>query len=316
MVSPLEKYDQENESRWEVLLDIPKWEQTDIFWWIKGVVHEAGRDQWGNTTREYNADLFQGIQKKERIIFDELGISTWSWSALEESLRMQLDRNPERFLLVLETLVKYVRDGADSSGRVDFYDQRVSSEKVLRYLDKSLGNGSKWRVINTVSAKAGLEERASQQLTDVAKLLNNNDLTDAWNYAFGRESDAKLAIEKAQNAIEYYATKSGLSKATSSVYGVLLGDIKAHPEKYMSVASQQYAEQDDAVKGMNLDGGLNNMMSNWFWQGLNLIQKTNVMRHKTSDNDGYVIPIEAARQAVLIATLICEMIEKQYFKKK
>lgn len=315
MTSPLEKYNKENESRWEVLSDIPAWEEDRVLNWIKGVTFKEARDEWSNVISKYNPNVLAVIQRKERIIFSDLGILTVTWSMLHGSLLEVLQSNPERLILVLETLVKYVRDNANGQGEVDFFSKRERKSDVLGFLEDILGNGSKWRVVTTPKAKAGLEERTSEELTDVAKSLANNDLTDAWNYAFGRETDAKLAIEKAQNAIEYFATKTGLTKVKTSVYGNLLADIKAHPDKYESAAVVQFAEQDNAHNGTHPDGTLNDMMATWFWNTMNLIQKTNVIRHKNSDNDGYVIPIAVARQAVLMATLLCEFIEKEYFKK-
>lgn len=315
MVSPLEKFDQENEARWEVLNDVPEWEKERVLNWIEGATHERGHDRYGNPTSKYHSSLMLTIQRKERIIFADLGVDISNWYSLKTSLEELLSNNVERLILVLETLVKYVRDNADSSNQVSFFQSKIGKDRALYFLDNILKNGSKWRVVHTSKARAGLEERASEELTDVAKKLVNNDLTEAWNYAFGRETDPKLAIEKAQNAIEYFATKKGLTKASSSVYGVLLGDVKANPKKYESAAVQQFADQDNTLHTENPDGTLNDMMADWFWQTMNLIQKTNVIRHKTSDNDGYVIPIEAARQAVLMATLICEFIENEYFKK-
>lgn len=316
MVSPLEKYDKDNESRWEVLKDLPEWEIDRVMLWVEAVTHVRTYNRFNNAVASYDDTLLPKIQRTERIIFEDLGVDISSWWGLSSSLRKLIETNIEWFILVLETLVKYVRDNSDSSGQVSFSESTISSERALELLDHSLGNGSKWRVVHKEGAKAGLEERASEEMTNIAKNLSNSDLTDAWNYAYGMETDSKLAIEKAQNAIEYYASKYGLTKATSSVYGVMLSDIKVHPDKYESAAVQQFAEQDNALKEEDLlDGTLNNMMSNWFWHTLNLIQKTNVVRHKNGDNDGYVIPIEAARQAVLMATLICEFIEKGYFKK-
>lgn len=315
MVSPLEKYDKDNESRWEVLKDVPEWEIDRVMSWVNGVTHERTYDRYSNAVATYDGTLLTMMQRKERLIFNDLGVDISSWPNLSASLRNLLETNVEWFIIVLETLVKRVRDNADSNGQVSFSKSKIDSEEALNMLDNVLGNGSKWRIVHERGAKAGLEERASEEITDIAKSLANSDLIDAWNYAFGREPDSKLAIEKAQNAIEYFASKYGLTKATSSVYGVVLSDIKAHPDKYESAAVQQFAEQDNALKEENPDGTLNDMMSGWFWHTLNLIQKINVIRHKTGDNDGYVIPIEAARQAVLMATLICEFIKKGYFKK-
>ena len=283
--------------------------------WMEGVLHYSKFNEWGHKVTAFNSTVLPAIQRKERMIFSELEVDTTNWSVFEASLKRLLQSNPERFVLVLETLVKYVRDSADSSGYVLYRDGQRYSKDLLGMLDTFLANGSKWRVVTQKGARAGLAERASEELTEVAKKLSNTDLTDAWNYAYGASTDAKLAIEKAQNAVEYFATKAGLTKSKSSVYGTLLGDIKSHPDKYTSAAFEQFKEQDESHKGQQADGTLNDMMANWFWHTMNLIQKTNVVRHKNSENHEYTIPIEAARQAVLMATLLCEMIEKEYFKK-
>lgn len=315
MTSPLERYDNENEARWEVLQDVPQWEIERIMAWVEGVVHRPQLNEWQRTVSKFNPYLFPAIQRKERIMFSELGVDITSWNRIRAALNQLIQSNPERFILILETLVKYVRDSADSDGKIPFNDIKMRSDELLDLLDSFLANGSRWMVVTEKRVRAGLAERANSELTEVAKKLANTDLTDAWNYAYGTEPDAKLAIEKAQNAIEYFATKAGLTKSKTSVYGTLLADIKNNTSKYKSSAFDQFKEQDESHKGEQPDGTLNDMMANWFWHAMNLIQKTNIVRHKNSENHGYVIPVGAARQAVLMATLLCEMIEKEYFKK-
>jgi len=316
MVSPLSKLQKENESRWDVLVDVPEWEEGRVFAWIKAVTHHGVMGSYGTKSSQYNEQVLQSIQRKKRFMFSEIGLAIDDWYGFEAGLEKLVKSNPERFILVLELLATYVRDNPDQYGNVDFDKSEIKSNLALVYLDNALSNGSKWRVVFEKNAEAGLEERAGEEITRIAQSLANKDLTDAWSYAFGTAPNAKLAIEKAQNAIEYFATKEGLTTTKSGIYGALLGDIKAHPDKYESSAVEQYAEIDNSFKpGDQKDGKLNDMMSHWVWHAMELIQKVNVIRHMHFEKEGYEIPVEAARQAVLMATIVCEFFANGYFKK-
>ena len=312
MASPLEKFKQEHAERWKVLHDIPAWEIEDILHWLKLVFADSN----GLNLRR---NALRAIESRAKLLFsDDLGIPTYTWDSIESALRVLLrEKNYDRFLIFLDCAVLYIRDWAPQSsiGYVQFGDTReVQLSKILRYLDNLLENGSKWKVAPS-GAGVGIVERTNEQLTELAKGLNNEHLTKAWNDAFGIKPEPGKAIEQAQKAIEQAASDAGLTNATSSIFGTLLGDAKAHPDKYTSAATAAYELMDQIGIDPRETHSTNESFAGWFARGMDLIQRSNPEHHPSAKTKDFKLDPETGKQAVLIATTLCELIKSGYFKK-
>lgn len=186
---------------------------------------------------------------------------------------------------------------------------------MLNNIDDLLSNGSKWKVLRSRNSDSGLIERVNPEITKIAQNLDNDFLTKAWNQAFQRQPDPENAVVLAQKAIEDIASNLGLTKAASKVYGTLLGDIKANPHLYFSRARDAYDLQNIITKQPKDKLNVNEQFANWFWSGMDLIQKTNPGRHPSKEVGEFSLSAEAAQQAVIIATMICWFIESGSFFK-
>lgn len=322
MSSPLDKYNSENMNRWKTLVDFPAWEIAVILSWSRQVLHERGYDRWGNSKAVFNPAVLPNIQRGERIMFADLGFDISSWPSIKVALSQAINEDPNIALLFIELLIKYVRDsvGLDSYG--NYGSGTKSGEDILKILERSLSNGSKWTVVMKSDARAGLIERVNPRYQDTAEALGNSHLDEAWYDAFGSDAKPDRAIENAQKAIEVAASKAGLTKAKTKVYGTLLGDIRTNLNKsYLSVAKPEF---DKSVALTNKADGtpvfppeiIDKQYAEWIWNSMDLVQKSNPVRHKSDDVNDFAVSIDAARQAVLIATLICELVAKKYVYKK
>ena len=217
-------------------------------------------------------------------------------------------------LPLLDIVVKYVRDYAPNSLKVKgtyfFY------KDLLDDIDSLLSNGSRWKVLRTKNSDFGLIERVNPEITKIAQKIDNDFLTKAWNQAFQRQPDPENAVVSAQKAIEDIASNRGLTKTTSKVYGTLLGDIKANPHLYFSKAKDAYDLQNIITKQSKDKLNINEQFANWFWSGMDLIQKTNPARHQSEATKDFSLSAEAAQQAVVIATMICWFIESGSFARE
>ena len=220
-------------------------------------------------------------------------------------------------LPLLDIVVKYIRDYAPNRLWVkDGYDRRYLHDyDMLNNIDDLLSNGSKWKVLRSRNSDSGLIERVNPEITKIAQNLDNDFLIKAWNQAFQRQPDPENAVVSAQKAIENIASNLGLTKATSKVYGTLLGDIKANPHLYFSRARDAYDLQNIITKQPKDKLNVNEQFANWFWSGMDLIQKTNPGRHPSKEVGEFSLSAEAAQQAVIIATMICWFIESGSFFK-
>lgn len=315
MTSPLEKFNRDNSSRWSVLQNIPEWEQRSIMGWISNVMNKRTSDLVGSTHTTYNYAVIRNIERNQRVILaDVLECDTSNWPDLSRRLWHLIANEPERFILFLEFLVVYVRDFAPR--RMDYGSSTVSDTDVLEYLQKSLSNGSKWKIVNRRNSGAGLTEVANEELRATAEKLKNNDLTQAWEAAFQPSPNPQLAIEKSQLAIEHAASEKNLTSVTSSVYGNLLGDIRKHgTTNYIAIAKPEYDLSKELAGEKSGEIDPNDQFMTWFWEGMNLIQKSNPARHKSKKTTNFKISAEAGKQAVLVATLLCELIDKGYIAK-
>ncbi len=315
MSSPFERYNKANHQRWEVLDDFPEWEKANILDWIHALLYPS--DQYGR--RAYNPKILHYIQSKERIMLArDIGVPIDDWVSLHTTLvglinSDEADRR-EKAVLFIELLVKYVRDSSD---RHRFGTSVVSeyTSDILSVLERRLQNGSNWRVVTKKGSEAGLIERVNPELLEIAKNSLNDDLHKAWNYAFGAAPKPELAIVHAQSAIEYVASKAGLTNATSKVYGTIIGDITKHKGMiYHSVAKPEF----DKILELSKRSGseIDNLFAEWFVAGMDLIQKSNPVRHKSKGIDDFKVSSGASRQAVIIATAIYEIIDKRYIFKK
>ncbi len=314
MVSPLSKYNDEHKDRWDILVDFPTWERESILDWVWGVVHTGETNRWGHVVPEYNPSVITDIQKNERIMFvEDLDIPYATWTDLEVRVRLLMSNDPEKLLILIELLVKHIRN--DDSSYHSFGVLTESSNMILNRLERVLSNGSKWKVVTTVGSPSGLIERVDPHITDMAQAAKSKHLDDAWSHAFGPSPKPEQAIVDAQLAIEHAASESGLTNATTKVFGTLLGDIKARLGKsYVSSAKPEYDKGLELIKAKDTTV-VDNEFASWFASGLDLIQKTNPTRHASKQTNGFAVSVDAARQAVLVATLLNEMIVKGYIKK-
>lgn len=315
MTSPLEKYNAEHKDRWDILVDFPRWEQDSLIDWIWHVVHGRTIDELGRTPIEYVPGVIYSIQKSERIMFkEELGVPFASWGEMEPVLRVLMINEPEKLLLIIELMIRYVRDGGGSS-YISFGESDKKREVVLAVLERILSNGSKWKTVLTVGSPSGLIERVDQHIIDIAQKAKSKNLDSAWAYAFGPNPNPEQAIVEAQLAIEHTASSTGLTNATTKVYGALIGDIKTRRGKnYVSSAKPEYDKGLELIKSKDT-GILDDQFSVWFANGMDLIQKADPARHGSKAVDGFKVSVEAARQSVLIATLLNEMITKGHIKR-
>jgi tetratricopeptide (TPR) repeat protein len=322
MSSPLDKYNSENKDRWQVLVDFPAWEVAAILYWARQVLHKYGHNQWGNATSVFDPTVLPSIQRGERIMFVEIGFDISSWASIRATLSQAVNEEPEKALLFIELLIKYVRDYLGLSSYGNYGENTKQGDDILKILERSLANGSKWTVVMKGSANVGLIERVNPQYQDTAEALGNCHLDEAWYDAFGSDAKPDRAIENAQKAIELAASKAGLTKAKTKVYGSLLGDIRTNlHNSYLSVAKPEF---DKSLALTNKADGtpafspelIDKQYAEWLWNGMDLIQKSNPIRHKSDDADDFAVSVDAARQAVLITTLICELISKKYVYKK
>lgn len=314
MTSPLQEFRNQNVERWSVLQDIPPWEVETILGWLRNIFIHLNTS--GLTNREqFNYSVVRAIETENRLLVaEDLQISTSSWPAMRASLEELIGQGQARnVILFIECVVKYVRE---SSQGVLYYRHVLSSDTVLSYLESSLERGSRWSVVFDRQADAGLLERVSPEITEIAKGLDIDYLTKAWNEAFAVSPKPDKAIANAQLAIEALASAKGLTKVKTSVYGNVLGDIRSNPTKYTSAARDAYELANKLSQDPKNPVDFNEVFSNWFWTGLDLIQKTHPARHASEDTKDFVLSPEAGKQATLIATIICELISGGYFTKK
>lgn len=303
MTSPLHQFNAKNIDRWSVMLDMPDWINEQCV----DLVTRLYFDESGNVRN----NTINVIQMKLRLMLKhDLGLSFASVAYFKRYLRDGFSVGDERMLLFLDITIKYVRDYAPE--RVEYGNKMVNSNDILIYLDSLLENGSKWRVVYQHNSEAGIVERVDHNLTKLAKEVEDEHLIKAWNFAFQLNPRPEQAVEEAQKAIESVASEAKLTKLTSSVYGGLLADIKANPNKYNSAAKEAYQMHDILNKN---DNNINEMFSVWISNGLDLVQKTNPSRHKSLLVKDFHLSIDAARQAVIITTLITWLISSRYFTK-
>lgn len=308
MASPLQEFQNKNRERWKVMHDVPPWSVDSIVRYITLIFFSVEND-----------NVIQTIQRRMRIMLPEYCPVDYDdrYNFLR-SLEDDSTNGSEKVVLpLLDVAVKYIRDYAPSRLWVkDGYDGRYLHDyDMLNDIDGLLSNGSKWKVLRSRNSDSGLIERVNPEITKIAQNLDNDFLTKAWNQAFQRQPDPDSAVVSAQKAIENIASNLGLTKATSKVYGTLLGDIKANPHLYFSRARDAYDLQIIITKQPKDKLNVNEQFANWFWSGMDLIQKTNPGRHSSKEVEGFSLSAEAAQQAVIIATMICWFIESGSFFK-
>ena len=251
------------------------------------------------------------IQRKYRVIIEDIFPgATDGATDFKYSLRDGLRNGDFDAFLMLELIVMYIRDIAPS--QVPYGSGEVEDKKLLNYLDKLLENGSKWKINMERNADSGLAERVDAELVALAQEVDVPNLTRAWNYAFQLTPEPEKAVEEAIKAIELCASESGLTNLTTGVYGGIIGDIRTNPSLYMSAATEAFQKHDELNKKQN---DINTVFAQWFASGMDLIQKTNPAHHNSKLVKDFVLSFEAARQAVIIASMLCWLIKKGYFTK-
>lgn len=308
MASPLQEFQNKSRERWKVMHDVPPWSVDSIVRYITLIFFSVEND-----------NVIQTIQRRMRIMLPEYCPVDYDdrYNFLR-SLKDDSSNGSEKIVLpLLDIVVKYIRDYAPNRLWVkDGYDRRYLHDyDVLNNIDDLLSNGSKWKVLRSRNSDSGLIERVNPEITKIAQNLDNDFLTKAWNQAFQRQPDPENAVVLARKAIEDIASNLGLTKAASKVYGTLLGDIKANPHLYFSRARDAYDLQNIITKQPKDKLNVNEQFANWFWSGMDLIQKTNPGRHPSKEVGEFSLSAEAAQQAVIIATMICWFIESGSFFK-
>jgi hypothetical protein len=305
MVSPLQKYNSKNKERWTVLQDMPEWIVGQVVDWLTNIYY--------NNYGELRSSVLSNIQTKLRLILrDACGFDMPRRSSTFNSRIVGLfASNEEEALLFLDITVKYIRDYAPLE--VPYSGQTIKDKNLLAYINRTLANGSKWEVIEESHSESGIRERAEGKVAELAEEVNEDHLTKAWNLAFQLNPDPEKAVEEAQKAVEAVASEAGLTNLTTKVYGGLIGDIKAHPDKYINVAKEAYGLHDNINKTSNM---INEKFSIWVADGLDFIQKTHPARHKSKAVNMFELSPEAAQQAIVVATLICWLISRGYFQKE
>lgn len=313
MSSPLQEFQNKHKERWNVLQDIPAWEVETVINWLRNIFVYV--DTSGMYTEEkYQYSVVRSIETENRLLIsNDMGINTGSWEQMRGSLLGLLRAEDYRNIIVfLECVVKYVRE---SDRGVLYRKNFLDSNTVLSQLEISLERGSKWKIEFTKGSEIGLMERVDPKITKMAVDLDIDYLTKAWNEAFSVSPKPDKAIENAQHAIELIASEKGLTKDTTSVYGKLIGDIRSHPDKYISAANEAFALSEKLATGSRGTTDINHQFAEWFWNGLDLIQKSNPAHHSSKSTNGFSLSPDAGKQATLIATLICQLISSDYFFK-
>lgn len=312
MTSPLQTFKQEHLVRWNTLQDVPPWEADPIIEWI---IKVFGTERY----QDYRSDIIRQIETKNRILLrEDLGIEPVGLRSLSQSLMSLLNsKEYGKFVTFLDCVVQYVRDHVGAIvGHVDFSYSDYPIDQVLGTLEICLSNGSKWQVVFERNSESGLIERVDERITSLAKELKNDHLTNAWNNAFSVNPEPDKAIELAQKAVEQTATENGLTNSKTKIYGTLLGDIKANPGNYETVAKSAYDLSFKLSSDPRRPIDPNLDFANWFWLGMDLVQKSNPGRHASTDTKEFALPADAGKQSVLISTIICQLIGAGYFKKK
>jgi hypothetical protein len=319
MSSPLENFNLQKKDRWNILTNIPAWEQNGVINWIDSILRKNEvTGVFGETTSYYKSGILLKVQRTNRVMFStDLGIDIDEWMSLSSDLHDLIKQDDERFIIFLELMIKYVRDDTDPL----FYNSSPANRSVvLSLLENRLSNGSRWKVVDKKGSPAGLVERVDSKLTDIAIDLNNRFLDEAWDLAYSLKPDPEKAIEKVQSAIEAIASKNGITTAETKVYGTIIGDIKARKSKsYQTVAKKEFDLSNSLAQAKPRKGfepiDLNDTYMDWFWNGMDLIQKSNPVHHKSKATSEEDIQVDTARQAVLIGTLFCQLIDSGYIKR-
>ena len=309
MASPLQEFQDKNRERWKVMHDVPPWVVGSVIGFLEDVFFEIDND-----------DVIRTIQCRMRMMLSDYcsvdygNVHNFSRDLEEDSI----NGSEDIILPLLDIAIKYIRAYAPNpmqlGGR---YGTKIwHRDRTLDYIDYLLNNGSKWKVLRTKNSESGLIERINPEITEIAQKIDNNFLTKAWNQAFQRQPDPERAVISAQKAIESIASECGFTKATSGVYGNILGDIKTNPHRYFSKAREAYDLQNVITKQSKDKLNVNEQFANWFWSGMDLIQKTNPARHASKEVKEFSLSAEAAQQAVVIATMICWFIESGTFSKE
>ena len=309
MASPLQEYENNNRERWNVMHNIPPWSADSIIIYLTSIFFDIEND-----------NVVQTIQRRMRMMLPEYCLVDYDdrYNFLR-SLEDDSTNGYEKVVLpLLDVAVKYIRDYAPNRLWVkDGYNRRYLHDyDMLNNIDGLLSNGSKWKVLRSRNSDSGLIERVNPEITEIAQKIDNNFLTKAWNQAFQRQPDPERAVISAQKAIESIASECGFTKATSGVYGNILRDIRTNPHRYFSKAREAYDLQNIITKQSKDKLNVNEQFANWFWSGMDLIQKTNPARHASKEVKEFSLSAEAAQQAVVIATMICWFIESGTFSKE
>lgn len=315
MSSPLESFNIKHSLRWNILVDIPEWEESSILGWLYGIFVTKDVDFLGSPVNSFNSYIISSIEKRHRLLLPrKVAINTSNWPDMRNSLVKMRTLDSSKFIFFLELVVIYVRDNAQ--GSVQYGNMKYTPETILNILEKLLENGSKWTIVKKSNSNSGFIERVNSNLTALAESLEINELDDSWAEAFKSTPNPERAIEKAQSAIEFMASKYKMTVATTSVYGKFIGELSdLKSSVFVSVSKPEFDLSNILAGKKSNEVDVNDQYTEWVKVGLNLIQKSNPTRHKSTATTDFKVSPEAGKQAVLIATILCQIIKDGYIKR-
>lgn len=309
MSSPFEQYEKAHPEHWDCLYDIPPWEWESIVEWIHKIF-VVDYDEYGSRGFDYTDQIVGEIQKKYRIMFrDIIGIRYNSWDSFHVALESKYASHDElSIVFVVELIVKFVRDDHVPVDNVRCAAGRshepFKSKDLLFRLDGMLSNGSKWRVVFEHGCAAGLVERVDERIVNMAKEIDNNYLNDAWFCAFGASTSSySMAVKHAVTALEEVLSAAGISGGTlgNKIKWIRENNgLRMHnvADKQLSMRANEHFTPETIYK--------------WLQDGLDIVQKTDTERHG-GNSDRIRVAREPAQQAVIVATVLCELVTKKYF---
>ena len=167
-----------------------------------------------------------------------------------------------------------------------------------------LSNGSKRRVVFEHGCAAGLAERVDESIVNMAEEIDNNYLNDAWSCAFGAStSSCSMAVKHAVAALEGVLSAAGISGGT---LGNKIKWIRENNSRRMyNVADKQLSMRTN-------EHFTPETIHKWLQDGLDIIQKTDAERHG-GNSDRIKVARKPARQTVIVATVLCELVAEKYF---
>jgi hypothetical protein len=230
---------------------VPRWAQPSLLKWLAPILNavESQDAREPLTTLQLHSTEF--LLLAERRLHLQLDWNHGGRATLE-SLGKFMD-TPDTFLHVLELAIEHVDLG------YSFQQQDMALADLDRILTES---GMMWRVdvqdIPTGDTWHGhpgfqrvrtLQRRTTPEATDAVQALSRNSpnlaqhMTNAWNYAFGRNPDPRSAYREAILAVEAAAIPIIVPNNAKATLGSVIGEMRAAPQKWQLVLSRSSTQQ-------------------------------------------------------------------------